>query len=74
MLEPAPFVVAALRRYVDAPGRRVIDIGCGPGLYRNATSGEYIGVDQTPDSYPGAGQVDVVAAADRCRSTTCRPT
>jgi SAM-dependent methyltransferase len=64
VLEPEPFIVAALRRYVDAPGRRVIDIGCGPGLYRNATSGEYIGVDQMPDPYPGASHVDVVAPAD----------
>jgi SAM-dependent methyltransferase len=62
---PVPFVVAILRRYVTSSEQTVVDVGCGPALYRHATPGRYIGVDQTEDAYGAVERdVDVVASAD----------
>jgi len=60
--EPADFVSAILARYVT--GGTLVDVGCGPGLYRDATAARYIGVDSVPDSYGAASPVDVIASAE----------
>jgi SAM-dependent methyltransferase len=59
-----PFIVSHLRRYAKA-GDRVLDVGCGAGLYRNTTAADYVGLDITDDPYrPGVPRdVDVVASA-----------
>ena len=45
-----------------SPEQVVVDVGCGPGLYRDATPGRYVGVDSSPSSY--GAQPDVVATAE----------
>jgi ubiquinone/menaquinone biosynthesis C-methylase UbiE len=63
-LEPVPFVVATLRHYVTLPDQIVVDVGCGPALYRNATEGVYVGVDHVVDPYGSVSRdVDIVASA-----------
>src|SRR5689334_19094439 len=47
---PAPFVVALLNRYVGA-GDLLVDVGCGPGLYRDVTAARFIGIDCTDAPY-----------------------
>ncbi|MBM3711835.1 MAG: class I SAM-dependent methyltransferase [Actinobacteria bacterium] len=45
---------------------RILDVGCGPARYRNATKFNYIGIDLTKEDY-SAGikrNVDVVASAE----------
>ena len=62
--KPEPFVVALLQKYVDGAGSRIVDVGCGPAVYRDATDAEYIGVDYRSDPYGGDSDVDVVAPAE----------
>jgi len=63
-LEPVPFVVATLRQYVNSPKQTVVDVGCGPALYRHATSGVYVGVDHLVEPYGSVSRdVDIVATA-----------
>jgi SAM-dependent methyltransferase len=45
-----PHTVAALRRWTDS-GDVVLEIGCGPGQYREAVRGRYLGVDITAEPY-----------------------
>jgi SAM-dependent methyltransferase len=62
---PVDFVVETLRRFVVEPEQVVVDVGCGPSLYRDATVGRYIGVDNEPELYGPSGRgVDVVGAAE----------
>jgi ubiquinone/menaquinone biosynthesis C-methylase UbiE len=61
---PVPFVVALLRRYVQSPGLRVIDVGCGASHYRDVTVGEYVGVDYVANSYGASSSIDVIAPAE----------
>src|SRR5689334_714964 len=64
-LRPVPFVWETLKRLAP-PGGTVVDVGCGPSLYRSAVSGRYIGVDITDAPYRDGvpRDVDVVAHAD----------
>jgi len=62
---PVAFVEKYLRQYVDS-GSIILDVGCGPALYRNSTPARYIGVDSSIDSYrevSGDGIMDIVASA-----------
>jgi SAM-dependent methyltransferase len=64
-MTPVPFVVALLREYVQSEDQLLIDVGCGPALYRDATPGQYVGVDLTLHPYGRVDRhADVVAAAD----------
>lgn len=64
-LGPVPFVVATLRRYVTSAEQTLVDVGCGPALYRHATQGVYVGVDHVTEPYGSAGRdVDIVAPAN----------
>jgi SAM-dependent methyltransferase len=62
MTRPTPDVEARLRALVDAPARKflqafskpgdlVLEVGCGPGQYRYAVNGSYIGTDITAAPY-----------------------
>ncbi|HET6865340.1 MAG TPA: class I SAM-dependent methyltransferase [Solirubrobacteraceae bacterium] len=64
-LRPVPFVWETLKR-LTPQGGTVVDVGCGPSLYRSAVSGRYIGVDITDAPYRDGvpRDVDVVAPAD----------
>lgn len=64
-LRPIPFVSETLKRW-SPQGGTVVDVGCGPSLYRSAVSGRYIGVDITDAPYRDRipRDVDVVAPAD----------
>lgn len=64
-LRPVPFVWETVKRLAP-DGGTVVDVGCGPSLYRGAVSGRYIGVDITDAAYRDGipRQVDVVASAD----------
>lgn len=57
-----PFAVALLNRYVG-PGDVLVDVGCGPGLYRNVTPARFIGIDYTDAPYypDWPRDVDIVA-------------
>jgi|GEM_PF-1403317 len=59
---PTPFVVALLNRHVSA-GQVLLDVGCGPGLYRHVTQARFIGIDYTDAPYYAdwPRDVDVVA-------------
>lgn len=65
-LKPQQFVWDTLHRLAP-PGATVVDVGCGPSLYRGAVDGRYIGVDVTDEPYieDVPRDVDVVAPADR---------
>jgi ubiquinone/menaquinone biosynthesis C-methylase UbiE len=65
ILRPVPFVWETLKRLAPQGGT-VVDVGCGPSLYRGAVSGRYIGVDITDAPYRDGvpRDVDVVAPAD----------
>jgi ubiquinone/menaquinone biosynthesis C-methylase UbiE len=63
-LGPVPFVVATLRHYVTSAEQLVVDVGCGPALYRRVTAGRYVGVDHTNVPYGSVSrEVDIVASA-----------
>jgi len=58
----ASFVVALLNRYVGV-GDLLVDVGCGPGLYRHVTPARFIGIDYTDATYypDWPRSVDIVA-------------
>jgi len=63
---PELFVGEYLRAYTK-PTDRVLDVGCGPSLYRDFSRGRYIGLDVTVEPY-GEGvarDVDVIASAQQ---------
>lgn len=61
---PVPFVTSILRAHAG-PGDRILDIGCGPALYRHVTGAEYVGVDITDEPYNEIPRdVDIVAPGD----------
>lgn len=64
-VKPVPFVVATLRAHAGA-GDRILDVGCGPALYRHVTQAEYVGLDVSDVPYTDAlaRDVDVVASAE----------
>ena len=64
-LAPEPFVEHVLQRFAPADGL-ILDVGCGPALYRHSAPVRYVGVDVTdcraanePDG------ADVIARSDR---------
>lgn len=61
-----PFVVAMLNRYVD-DRHILVDVGCGPGLYRHVTPARFIGIDYTDAPYypDWPRDVDVVAEGSK---------
>jgi ubiquinone/menaquinone biosynthesis C-methylase UbiE len=62
---PAPFVEYALARH-GPPGGLVLDVGCGPALYRHNSAGRYVGVDIADARRTGAPDgADIIAASDR---------
>ena len=62
---PNPFIVALLGRFALRPEQVLVDVGCGPGLYRGITAAQYIGVDRTLEPYGAVPRsVDVVAEAE----------
>lgn len=64
-LLPVPFVVATLRRLAPA-GATVLDIGCGPALYRDVLDCRYIGLDVSDEPYGDVPRaVDLLARAER---------
>jgi SAM-dependent methyltransferase len=64
--QPVPFVVTLLRA-LAGPGDRILDVGCGPALYRHVTDAEYVGLDVTDAPYADglARDVDIVASAEQ---------
>lgn len=59
----APFVEYALARFAPEDGL-VLDVGCGPALYRKASPARYIGVDVDDFRAHGAADgADILAAA-----------
>ena len=46
---PVPFVEYLLKKYVP-PSGLLLDVGCGPALYRKTTPARYIGFDLVPRS------------------------
>jgi SAM-dependent methyltransferase len=65
-LAPVPFVVETLRAYAGR-GDRILDVGCGPALYRGVTEADYVGLDITDGPYlDGVNRdVDIVAPVER---------
>lgn len=63
---PAPFVVALLNQYL-CTHQVLLDVGCGPSLYRNVTPARFIGLDYTDAPYypDWPRDVDVVAEGDK---------
>lgn len=63
---PTPFVVTLLNRYTSAQ-QVLLDVGCGPGLYRNVTPARFIGIDYTDAPYypDWPRNVDVVAEGSK---------
>lgn len=63
-LRPQQFVADTLRRLTPT-GATVVDVGCGPALYRDAVDGRYVGVDVTDEPYRDGipREVDIVAPA-----------
>jgi len=64
-LVPLPFVEFLLKKY-SKPDCFVLDVGCGPAIYRNTINGKYIGLDINKDSYfdlTGQRRMDTVASA-----------
>lgn len=63
---PTPFVVALLNQYARQ-GELMVDVGCGPGLYRHVTPAHFIGIDYTDASYypDWPRDVDIVAEGSR---------
>lgn len=60
---PASFVEYALARFAP-PGGLVLDVGCGPALYRKAAPARYVGVDVADFRRRGATDgADIIAAA-----------
>src|ERR1700751_816934 len=64
-VRPISFVGEMLKRMAPQRGI-VLDVGCGPSLYRGAVSARYIGVDITDAPYREGvpRDVDVIAPAD----------
>jgi len=64
-VRPQQFVWDTLRRLTPR-GATVVDVGCGPSLYRGAVDGRYVGVDLTDEPYADdlPRDVDVIAPAD----------
>ena len=63
-LSPDPFVEYVLGRFA-APGGLVLDVGCGPALYRNSAPAGYIGVDIADSRAVGEPDgADMIAASD----------
>lgn len=67
---PTPFVVATLGHYLS-PGQVLVDVGCGPGLYRSATAARFIGIDHTAEPYRPDWHRDVDAVAEASRLPLC---
>ncbi len=61
-----PATAARLRRLAPSPDDRVLEIGSGPGQYRYAVRGHYVGLDITTDPYKEGlpRYVDVVGDAE----------
>lgn len=65
MAGPVPFIIETVTAEIRSPDQTVVDIGCGPGFYRDAFPCRYIGVDYTDGPYGNIPRiVDVVASAD----------
>lgn len=61
---PVSFIEYYLKRYV-LPNDIILDVGCGPALYRNSTPAKYIGLDITDEPYNEHvnRDVDIIASA-----------
>lgn len=65
MTKPAPFVEYALTRFAPAGGL-VLDVGCGPAVYRHSCPARYVGLDIEDARRRGEPDgADVIAASDR---------
>ncbi len=62
---PEPFVVYWLQNYAKE-GDWLLDVGCGPSIYRNASPARYVGLDLLIEPYGSESQhgIDVYAGAD----------
>lgn len=61
---PEPFVVYWLQQYAR-DGDTLLDVGCGPSIYREASPARYVGLDLLTEPYGSEAQhsIDVYAGA-----------
>lgn len=62
---PEPFVVYWLQKF-SRDGDWLLDVGCGPAVYRDASRARYVGLDLLTEPYGSESQhnIDVFAGAD----------
>ncbi|NLE27119.1 MAG: methyltransferase domain-containing protein [Clostridiaceae bacterium] len=63
-IRPVPFIECYLKKFTSS-SHVILDVGCGPALYRYSTSAKYIGLDVTDEPYNNSclRDVDIVASA-----------
>ncbi len=66
-MKPVDFIEYILRLYILDPSSLLLDVGCGPGLYRHSTVGQYVGIDITALPYSEGTRRDVDCVADGTR-------
>ena len=71
MSDAPDFVVSIIKRHWN-PGKKILEVGCGPSFLRKHFGEDYIGSDITNDDYTEGlpRDVDIICAADELKINT----